>query len=381
MIIGIDGNEANMANRVGVNKYAFEIIKAIYNLLPQNADLIVYVYLRSDPLSDMPPTTKNFRYKILKGNKVWIVSKLTPYLLSNPEKLDIFFSPNHYLPPFSSIPMICAIMDLGFLKSSEQFKKYDFWQLKYWTAWSVMRSKYILTISNATQNDIVRQYPNSRNKIVVTYPGYDKYLTTKEISATSIINVKKKYTIVGDYILYLGTLKPSKNIEGLIRALSILAPQHPETSLVIAGKKGWLYKPIFELIKELKLERNVIFTDFIAEKEKPPLIKGAKLFVLPSFWEGFGLDILTAFALKVPVVASNVGSIPEVLGNAGFLVDPSDINSIKDGIKKALNMSKVEYAKLVAKEKAQLMKFSWEKASQITLETFRKAVSKQYVQR
>src|SRR5581483_7340888 len=168
MIIGIDGNEANITKRVGINKYAYEIIKSIHAILPNNKDLIVIIYLKENPLSDMPKETPQFKYKILNGRKIWIMSKLTPYLLTNPEKIDVFFSPNHYIPPFSRVSMVCAIMDLGFLKNSEQFTKYDFWQLKYWTAWSIKRSKYVLTISNASKEDIVRQYPNSSNKIIVT---------------------------------------------------------------------------------------------------------------------------------------------------------------------------------------------------------------------
>ena len=101
--------------------------------------------------------------------------------------------------------------------------------------------------------------------------------------------VKNRYSIVTDYVLFISTLKPSKNIEGLIDAFSNLSSRYPNLSLVIAGKKGWMYESIYKKVKELGLEKNVIFTDFLPDDEKPALIAGSKAFVLPSFWEGFGI--------------------------------------------------------------------------------------------
>jgi glycosyltransferase involved in cell wall biosynthesis len=379
MLIGIDGNEANIQNRVGVNKYAYEIIRGIYDLIYKSADpskqLIVYVYLKSKPLADMPKETDWFKYKILNGGGKWILTKLTPHLISTRDKPDVFFFPSHYISPFLKIPVVCAIMDLGYIEFSAQFKKKDFWQLKYWSAISIKRSKYILTISNASAKDIVRLYPDSKNKVVVSHPGYDKYLTTSKISANSIAKVKQKYSIVNNYVLYIGTLKPSKNIEGLLLAFSEVKKNYKDIKLVIGGKKGWLYESIFKEVKELGLVSDVVFTDFVDERDKAALIKGSRVFVLPSFWEGFGLDVLTAYALEIPVVASNVGSLPEVVGDAGLLVNPKDTNSIAQGISKVLSMPKTDYNRLVSKEKKQLSKFSWEEASKITLETLRKAAN------
>src|SRR5258708_7619358 len=200
-----------------------------------------------------------------------------------------------------------------------------------WTARSVNVSKYIMAISNATAMEIVRHYPSSKNKIVVTYPGYDEKLLNEKISSTDIEEVKAKHSIVKDYILYLGILKPSKNIEGLIDAWKRIESNHPNIQLVIAGKKGWLYENIYTKVAKMGIKDRVLFTDFIDEKDKYPLIKGARFFVLPSFWEGFGIDVLTAFALGVPVIASNVGSLPEVAGRAAILVNPNDIDSMANG--------------------------------------------------
>ncbi|OGM24891.1 hypothetical protein A3D00_05045 [Candidatus Woesebacteria bacterium RIFCSPHIGHO2_02_FULL_38_9] len=378
-IIGIDGNEANIERRVGVNQYAYELLKSIHRLQDEwkNKYRIV-VYLKSIPLADMPKETENFEYKVLSGRGLWIITKLMPNLFFDSPKPDIFFTPSHYLPPFAPIPMVCSIMDLGYLKFSEHFKKYDFWQLKFWTARSISISKNIITISGSTAKDIVRHYPFSSNKIVTVPLGYDKERFNCNISPHDVRRVKKRYGINKNYILFLSTLKPSKNIEGLLEAFSLIYNLqftiYNDIELVIAGKKGWLYDSIFQKAKDLKLTKRVIFTDFVPEEDKPALIKGARVFVLPSFWEGFGIDVLSAMACGVPVVVSNVASLPEVVGDDGMLIDPSKPASIATAIKKILSMDKNEYNKFVEAGLVQTAKFSWEKTAQKTLEVLGSAI-------
>lgn len=377
MVIGIDGNEANVEKRVGVNVYAFELLRAIWQLQKKgvvNHRLIVF--LKRPPLSDMPKETQNFMYKIIRGEGAWILTKLMPYLWRNPEKLDVIFSPSHYIPPICLQPRACAIMDLGYLKSSTQFKKYDYWQLKYWSAISIFVSKVVFAISANTKNEIIRYYPFASKKVVVTPLAYDQNLFNTKVAKEDIERVKDKYTIVNDYILFLGTLKPSKNIEGLIEAFLTISHQPLAISLVIAGKKGWLYESMFEKVKELSLQDKIIFTDYVLEEDKPALIAGAKVFCLPSFHEGFGLDVLNAMACGVPVVVSNKGSLPEVAGDAGVYIDPDFPKSIAEGLNKVLSMDNIEYNKLVTKGLEQVKKFSWEKTALKTLEALEKKVAK-----
>jgi glycosyltransferase involved in cell wall biosynthesis len=198
--------------------------------------------------------------------------------------------------------------------------------------------------------------------------GYDATRFNTDISEKDVRRIQNRYTIVDDYILYLGTLKPSKNIEGLIEAFKGLSVKYPKTSLVIAGKKGWLFESIFEKAEKLGLNGKIVFTDFVPEKDKPALIRGAKVFVMPSFWEGFGLDPLYAMACGIPVVAANVGSLPEVVGNAGILVDPDKVKSISDGIDEVLSASPKKYNRIVAAGLLQVKEFSWEKCAKETLE-------------
>jgi len=268
------------------------------------------------------------------------------------------------------MPRVCSIMDLGYLENSGQFKLRDFWQLKYWSAWSIFVSKYIIAISNTTKDDIMRHYRFAKNKTFVTKLAYDKNEFSDKILLKEIKRVKRKHTTGDSYILFLSTLKPSKNVLGLVRVWSLIEKKYPKVNLVIAGKKGWLFEEIFEEVKRLGIDKRVVFTDFIPEKDKPGLIGGAKVFILPSFWEGFGLDVLNAMACGVVVVLSNIGSLPEVGGEAGVYINPNDDKDIAKGISRVLSMNKKEYNKWAMKGLRQAGQFSWEKTARETLAIF-----------
>jgi len=342
MIIGIDGNEANVEKRVGVNQYAFELLKNIHKLQEEwKKKHQVIVYLKNKPQKDLPKQNSHWKYKVIKGRGLWIITKLMPSLFLDREKPNVFFAPSHYLPLFAPCPMVCTIHDLGYLKFSEQFRKYDFWQLKIWSAISIFISKAIIAVSNSTKKDIVRHYSFASQKIFVTPHGYDKNRFNTRISKEDVRRVKNRYSIVNDYVLFISTLKPSKNIEGLLEAWKSIIKKRPKIRLIIAGKKGWLYDSIFEKANKLGLKDSVIFTGFIPEEDKPALIAGAKVFALPSFWEGFGMDALNAMACGVPVVVSKIEALHEVVGEAGTLVDPYDVRSIAENIDKVLSMRNI----------------------------------------
>ncbi|MDP3888736.1 MAG: glycosyltransferase family 1 protein, partial [bacterium] len=221
--------------------------------------------------------------------------------------------------------------------------------------------KHIFAISNKTKNDIIETYKVASNRITVTYPGYDKDRFNQKISSKEKERVRGKYQISGEYILFLSTLKPSKNIEGLVQAFSLLKDQ--SLKLVIGGKKGWLFDSIFKRVKELGLTEKVVITDFVPDEDVPGLMAGASVFCLPSFWEGFGIPVVEAMACGVPVVVSNRGSLPEVVGEGGVVIDSSQPKSIAQGIEKALK----EKEEFIKKGFEQVKKFSWEDCALETL--------------
>jgi len=373
MYIGIDGNEANIKMRVGVNQYAYELLCGLYRLNEgQKVKDNYIIYLKHKPLSDLPKESEHWKYSVLPGKGMWVLTTLQKELVLE-KRLDVFFTPSHYLPLITRCPKVCAIHDLGYLNFSGQFKKFDFWQLKYWTAISLYISKYIITFSQFTKNDIVRHYPSVSKKPYVVYHGFRADLYNTKISEDVVRRMKKKHKIDGEYILFLGTLKPSKNIESLVAAYAVLKKSHPNYRLVIAGKKGWLYESIFKKTQELGLKDDVTFTDFIEDADKPALIRGAKVFTIPSYWEGFGMDIITSYACGVPVVGSDVASISEIGGDVLIKCNPDSIESIAASIEKVLKMNPKEYNILSQRCVRRSKMFSWDKSARQTLEVLKKA--------
>ncbi|HNP89564.1 MAG: Mannosylfructose-phosphate synthase [Microgenomates group bacterium ADurb.Bin219] len=379
MIIGIDGNEANEKNRVGIGQFAFNVLSGLEKIDSKNN---YFIYLKEPPLKDLPKERAGWQYKVVGPKKFWTQLGLPLKLFSQKEKLDIFYSPSHYAPRFSSMPTIISIMDLWHHRHPEQFDKKDLYQLLNWEKYSVKNSSRIVTISEFTKSEIVNFYNYPEERITVAYPGYTKLKIENE--KLKIEEIKRKFGIKGNYLLYLGTLQPKKNLVGLIEAFNLLVTsnQWPVISnqsqitnrqspiaLVIAGKKGWLYEEIFRKVKELRLEERVIFTDFVADEEKPYLLAGAKCFVLPSFYEGFGIPVLEAMSLGVPVAVSNTSSLPEVAGKAGFYFSPEKPEEIADCLLKVLKLSSSELAAVSEEVKKQAEKFSWEKCTRKVLET------------
>jgi len=366
MLIGLVGYEANIKNRVGSNQYAFELMKAIYQMDKKNDYL---VYLPSSPLPDLPKERNGWHYRVIGPSRLWNIFGLPRALFLENPKPAVIFNPGHYSPLFFSVPLVISIMDLGYLRFPEQFTKRDLYQLTSWTASSIKKADHLFAISESTKNDIIERYQVTESKITVTYPGYDDKNFQFPISNFQINKIKKKYKIPGDYLLFLSTLKPGKNIEGLIEAFKLTISHQPSAmKLVIAGKKGWLYQTIFDRVKEWGLTKRVIFTGFVDEEDVPALMAGAEIFILPSFWEGFGIPVVEAMACGVPVVVSKAGSLPEVVGEAGVMVDPYQPEDIARGIKEAID----NRDELVKKGLEQVKKFSWEKCAQETLRVLEK---------
>ncbi len=360
MNVGLDGNEANVGARVGSGQYAASMLSEFSKVKNHN----FIVYLKEKPQTHLPKETSNFKYKVFGPKKLWTQFAL-PIKLSLGKKPDIFFSLGHYGPRFSKVPYAITIFDLSYLHYPQLFNKDDLYQLVNWSKYSIEKSKHIFAISNSTKDDIIKHYKIYPSKISVTYMGYDQK-TFKPQSKSNIDKTKTKYKIKGDYIVFVGTLQPRKNIERLIKAFSQVHTVVDNLSLIIVGKKGWLYDSIFQKVNNLNLTSKVIFTDFVPQEDLPPIISGSKLYVLPSLYEGFGIPVIEAQACGVPVVVSNTSSLPEVVGDSGVLVDPQSVDSITSGITKVLSSEGLS-KDLVSKGFINIKRFSWQKCAQETL--------------
>ena len=186
-------------------------------------------------------------------------------------------------------------------------------------------------------------------------------------------NLTHKYHISGYYILSVGTLQPRKNYTRLIEAFSRFLRQNKQKfgaiDLVIVGKKGWLYEEILSAPAKYGVQDLVKFLDFVPDEELASLYENALCFALPSLYEGFGLPVLEAMARRVPVVVSNVSSLPEIAGEAGIYVKPEDVESITQGLLSAVRQRNLMQGRQrVQKGLSQVKKFTWENAAKKTLE-------------
>ncbi|MEK9201039.1 MAG: glycosyltransferase family 1 protein, partial [Patescibacteria group bacterium] len=224
-----------------------------------------------------------------------------------------------------------------------------------------LMSKNPASVSEFTKQAIQDTYGRKPEDIVVTPLSYNSDL----FKPTRDPKIVEKYAIKKPYILFLSSLKPSKNIERLIEAFAKLTTSRGEVGLVIAGKKAWLFDQIFAKVTQLGLTDRVIFTGFVDEADKPALMSGASAFVLPSLYEGFGIPVLEAMACGTPVVVSKIASLPEVAGSAGIYVDPLDVNSIVKGLQVAIGPTGAKYGKAGLKR---VQSFSWATCAKQTLE-------------
>ncbi len=361
MVIAIDGYEANVANRVGIGRYAFEILHNIYALKTKH---FFRIYLPSAPLTDMPKETSWWKYRVVKPKRLWTFIGLPLTLYTDTPHADVVFSPTHYIPRFITSPRVIAIMDTSYLRYPEMFRVKDLHQLTRGTAYSVKHAKKILTISQFSKNAIIEAYRVPKDRVVVTYPG----ITMAKVK-TQNSKVFEKYGIPAHYILSVGTIQPRKNYVRLIEAFSRILPKFADMKLVIVGKKGWLYEESLQAPKRFGVEDRVKFLDFVPEEDLAGLYEEAICLVLPSLYEGFGLPVLEAMAHKCPVVVSNVSSLPEIAGEAGIYVDPEDVGSIAQGLTQAINEHETQKeSERVNKGLVHIKKFSWEKAARQTLE-------------
>ena len=354
MIIGIDGNEANVEHRVGVSTYTLNLLKYFHSQASENLQFIVY--LRNKPLADLPQATEFFTYKIVWGPVLWSQLFLPFHLwkfklLGN--MLHVFFSPAHYIPRFCPFKTVVTIHDLSYLYFPDEFLKKDLYQLKNWTAYALRNSIKIIAVSKTTKKDIIHEYGIPDEKISVIYNGYE---TDKQSAATLRTN----------YFLYVGTIQPRKNLKFLITAFSQFHKTNPSFNLIIAGKKGWLYEDIFKQVEWMGMKDFISFPGFVTDEEKDSLYKKAVAFVLPSLYEGFGIPLLEAMAHGCPVLSSFSSSLPEVGGEACLYFDPKNSDDLVEKMN-AIISDKELAKKLIRAGKKRIEDFSWLKTGENTL--------------
>ncbi len=373
MKIWIDGYEANVPQRLGSSRVAFELIKHLEKLDHRNEYTIL---LPNSPMDDFPKARAGFNYKIIRPKRLWTTISLPLALFKEKEKPDLFFSPTHYIPRFSNVKKVALIFDLSFLHFPQYFQRKDLWKLTNATMFIAKNASHIITISNSSKQDIIKTYGVDKGKVTVAYPGYSEELFYIDKNQTKIDSIKSKYNIEGEYVIFVGTIQPRKNLIKLISVFSKI----DNLKLVIVGKttglgrQAWMFEDILKRPRQLGIEDKVIFTGFIPDNEINILLNGASAFILPSLWEGFGMPVLDAMAVGCPVIVSNISSLPEVVGNAGLLVDPNSENQIEQAIR-TITTDKKLAAKKAKACLVQAQKFSWQKMAKTVLKVLEETAS------
>jgi len=374
MRIGIDASPI-LKERAGVGNYTYQLIRHLSLIDRVNQYVLFYCHHKDVRDKIMKLENPNFESKTvrfpIKIMKVFWASVRRPKVDRWVGKVDLYHSTAFYLNPISEGKSILTIFDVNFLA----MRKFTLWSGRWHFAPKMKdyakRSHHIITVSESSKREIIKYLNVAEEKISVIYGGYSDIFKPKADDRLSG-EVKRKYNITGNYLLYVGTLEPRKNLLGLIRAYA-QSRAKDDFILVLAGGRGWQYENIFKLVRKLKLENRIIFTGYVPENDLPGLYQGATLFVYPSFYEGFGLPPLEAMACGLPVIVSNTTSLPEVVGDAGVYVDPDYVEQISFSIDTVLSDSDLRQT-LIQRSLERAKLFSWEKTAKKTLELYEQVV-------
>lgn len=293
-----------------------------------------------------------------------------PYSFFFGKGADVTFFFNYVIPPGVKGKKITIVHDMAYKAYPETVRKRTRRLLDLALEKSCARADKIITVSEFSKQEIIKYLGVDAEKIVVMPNGVDFSIYHPNYTEEEVKKVKEIYHIDGSYLLYLGTLEPRKNIERIVQAYAKLKDEvHGVPKLVLAGRKGWMYDSIFKSVSNLGLEKDVIFTGYVDEKDAPILISGSELFIFPSIYEGFGMPVLEAMACGTPVLTSNITSLPEVVGNSGLLVNPFNVGEIKSGIKLLLENDDLR-DKYIGEglEKAKI--YSWNQSVKILQDVF-----------
>ncbi|MBE9048065.1 glycosyltransferase family 4 protein [Pleurocapsales cyanobacterium LEGE 10410] len=379
--------------------YSWKILNQSINYLQANPELQAIPFLSPGLHKNIYTTLKTFVKETNEKENVNIGLKcleklscyLTKYIESDSSLLDlhkishinIYHSPFYPIPTYlaknKNIQKFLTVYDL-IPMLFPHFFKFNEDHVVNKAVKGIELDGWAVCISNSTKNDLCNylKYLDPNRVFVTHLAASDLFYRCTDFQA--IANAKSKYRIPSDtpYLLSLSTLEPRKNIEFTIRCFAKLVEQEKikDLNLVLVGAKGWDYDKIFEEMTNLpSLQDRIIVTGYVDDRDLAALYSDALAFVYPSFYEGFGLPPLEAMQCGVPVITSNTSSLPEVVGDAGILISPTDADSLchsilniynKPSLRDSMSLKSIEQAK----------QFSWEKCTQKTIQAYKTALDR-----
>ena len=424
MLIGIDASRAFVKDKTGTENYSYELIREILKL-PESRKHRFRLYVRDAELvkksvecdsrgsglaAKATRTDPGLETVEIKWKRLWTQGGLALECLRRPP--DVLWVPAHTLPVVRRPGMKTVVtihgIEYQYLPEFYDFKKK--WYLNKSTEYAVKRADKLIAVSNWTKKQLVDELGADKDKISVVYEGIGRGFVKKSVESVQegsglkakasrtdpapktlkklCRQVRYKYNLPQKYVLFVGTIQPRKNLVKLIEAFAGVVKELGERvqegsgfeakasktdptqktmiGLVIAGKKGWMVDEIYEAPKKYGVEDGVKFIGRVADADLPAVYKMAELFVWPSLMEGFGLPLLEAMQMGVPVICSDRGALPEVAGKAALQVNPEKTEEITEAIRLVLENKELREG-LVEKGYKRVKQFSWKEAAKQTL--------------
>lgn len=379
MRIGLDGIPLGEI-KTGVGHYTFELARSLAALAPADEFALIspypFVAANEDDADHILPENLHFiqaKLDRLRRRRWWSIG-LPLYL--NKASLSLFHGTNYDVPLWSKCPSIVTIHDLSILLHSSTHEEHLVRRARLRLPRMARKARLIITPSESIRREVFEHLGIPLKRIVAVPEAARRSFHRVPLPET--VEVRRRFKIEDEFILFVGTIEPRKNLLLLVRALDeILSSTSLRPQLVIAGKEGWLTDELYAYLKKNSaIQQRVLFTGYVSEEELRALYSSCRAFVYPSLYEGFGLPPLEAMACGAPVITSRTSSLIETVGTAARLVSPVDYRELAQAIVRVLtDEGERDYLSDAGRERA--AQFSWERTAAATLEVYKSALRKE----
>lgn len=349
LTVGVDASRAFEELPTGTEHYSRRVIE---QLARGRHELRLYV--RRTPAGGAPAGAD---VRVLSAPRLWTHVALATELALRPP--DALFVPAHVLPLVVRVPTVVTVHDLGHRRFPAAHTRAQRLYLEWTARRHAVRATCLLADSESTRADLSRFYGVPAERVVVAPLGVDEDMRPSSGEQVAAARAAVGLAPGRDYVLYVGTLQPRKNLARLLLAWQAVARERPDVDLVLAGKAGWGGEDLPALARRLGVAERVRFPGYVPRARLPGLYSGALALAHPSLYEGFGLTVAEAMACGTPVLVARSSSLPEVVGPAGLLVDPLEPREIAAGLQRLLGDDNLR-RRLAAAGRARAARFTWE---------------------
>ena len=352
-----------LKNRLeGIGWFTFETLKRIVEQHPEHE----YIFLFDRKPHPDFIFSKSVKPVVLKPQArhpflwyIWFNYSVSSFLRKN--KVDLFISPDGYIPTSCKVPTLNVIHDINFHHYPKGLPLLTRAYYKHFFPVYAKKSTHIVTVSHYSKNDLIESYGIEPSKISVVYNGANS--TFAPINEEQQRLVRQKYTNGSPFFVFVGALNPRKNVDRLLRAFNqFKETTNNEHKLVIVGEPMFMTKSIEQTLKAMKHNSSVVFTGRLQVDELSKVVAAATALTFVPYFEGFGIPLVEAMYCHVPIIASNVTSMPEVAGDAAYYVNPFDINQIAEAMEQLVSSNKL-LKSLTEKAIERKTLFSWDKTA------------------